>query len=46
MMSVVFLITITIWLFFEATNRLLVESEVKGKEMLITAIFGLIFNLI
>lgn len=46
MMSVVFLITITMWLFFEATNRLLVESEVKGKQMLITAILGLIFNLI
>jgi Co/Zn/Cd efflux system component len=45
-MRVVFLITISMWLFFEATNRVLIESEVKGKQMLITAIFGLIFNLI
>ncbi len=45
-MSVVFLITITMWLFFEATNRVLIESEVKGKQMLITAIVGWIFNLI
>lgn len=46
MISVIFLFTLTIWLVFEAMKRMVDEQEVKGFEMLVTAVMGLIFNLI
>lgn len=44
--SIVFLLTLTIWLVFEAVDRVIERPEVKGFEMIITAIGGLCFNLI
>jgi len=44
--SVMFLLTITIWLLFEATKRVIYPQKVKGLEMLITAICAFFFNLI
>ena len=46
MMSVIFLLTLTMWLLFEAINRIVKPQEVKGKEMIITAVMGLFFNLV
>jgi zinc transporter 2 len=46
MTSVIFLLTLTIWLVFEATGRVVDPQEVKGLEMAITAVMGLFFNLI
>jgi zinc transporter 2 len=46
MVSVIFLLTLTMWLLFEAVNRIVKPQEVKGKEMMITAVMGLFFNLI
>jgi len=46
MTSVIFLLTLTIWLVFEATGRVVDPQEVKGMEMAITAVMGLGFNLI
>ena len=46
MASVIFLLTLTMWLLFEAINRIVAPQEVKGKEMMITAVMGLFFNLI
>jgi zinc transporter 2 len=37
---------LTIWLFYEATFRIIYPSEVNGGIMLITGILGLIFNII
>jgi len=45
MASIIFLLTLTIWLVFEATGRVVDPQEVKGLEMGITAICGLFFNL-
>lgn len=44
--SIVFLLTLTIWLVFEAADRVVTKPEVKGLEMIITAVAGLGFNLI
>lgn len=44
--SIVFLLTLTIWLVFEAAGRVITKPVVKGFEMIITAVGGLIFNLI
>jgi len=44
--SIVFLLTLTIWLVFEAADRVISKPEVKGFEMIITAVAGLGFNLI
>ena len=44
--SVVFLITITLWLLYEAVGRLMSPVEIDGDVMLFTAVVGLIFNLI
>jgi zinc transporter 2 len=44
--SVIFLLTITMWLLTEAIKRMLDPQEVKAKEMMITAVMGLFFNLI
>ena len=46
MCSIIFLLTLTIWLVFEATGRVVDPQEVFGMEMGITAICGLFFNLI
>lgn len=46
MISVIFLFTLTIWLLFEAMKRIVEPQEVKGPEMIITAVLGLCFNLI
>jgi len=46
MISVIFLLTLTIWLLKEAIGRVMQPEEVKGTEMMITAIMGLFFNLI
>jgi len=46
MVSIIFLLTLTIWLVFEATGRVVKPQKVKGPEMAITAIAGLGFNLI
>lgn len=46
MCSIIFLLTLTIWLVFEATGRVVDPQEVHGPEMAITAICGLFFNLI
>ena len=46
MASIIFLLTLTIWLVFEATGRVVDPQEVKGVEMAITAVGGLFFNLV
>lgn len=46
MISIIFLLTMTLWLLYEAVGRIVEPEEVKGLEMLITAILGLGFNLI
>lgn len=46
MVSIIFLVTLTIWLVFEACGRVIDPQEVKGPEMAITAIMGLFFNLV
>ena len=46
LISIVFLLTLTIWLVFEAADRVITPQEVKGVEMAITAVMGLGFNLI
>ena len=44
--SVIFLITITIWLLKEAIGRVFEPVEIDADMMLFTAVIGLIFNLI
>lgn len=44
--SVMFLLTITVWLLFEATKRVIHPQKVEGLEMLITACCAFCFNLI
>lgn len=44
--SVMFLLTVTVWLLVEATNRLINPQEVKGFEMMITAALAIFFNFI
>lgn len=46
MISIIFLVTITLWLLTEAVARVVDPQPVKGTEMLITAVAGLFFNLI
>ena len=45
-MSIVFLLTITIYLLVEAIKRCLVKYDIEGDIMLVTAVLSLIFNLI
>lgn len=45
-MSIVFLLTITIYLVVEAIKRIFEKYEIEGTIMMITAILSLIFNLI
>jgi zinc transporter 2 len=44
--SIVFLWVLTIWLLYEATLRFYNPPEIEGTFMFITAVLGLIFNLI
>lgn len=44
--SIVFLLTLTIWLLIEATKRIFVVYQIDGEIMLITAILSIIFNLL
>jgi cation diffusion facilitator family transporter len=44
--SVMFLLTITIWLVFEASKRVIYPVKVEGVPMLITAICAFFFNLV
>ena len=44
--SVMFLLTVTVWLLVEATNRLINPQEVKGFEMMVTAALAIFFNFI
>lgn len=45
-MSIVFLLTLTIWLLIEAIKRIFEKYDIEGDIMLITAVLSLIFNLI
>lgn len=44
LVSIIFLLTLTIWLVFEATKRIQNPENVDAKIMLITAVAGLFFN--
>lgn len=44
--SIAFLVTVTMWLVKEAVDRVIEAPPIKAKEMLITAVAGLFFNLI
>ena len=44
--SIVFLLTITIFLLIEAIKRVFMKYEIEGLIMLITAVLSLLFNLI
>lgn len=44
--SIVFLLTLTIWLLFEAMKRIFIEYDIDGEIMLITAVLSLLFNLL
>jgi len=46
LMSVAFLVTLTIWLVVEATKRVITPEDIDPQIMLITAVAGLFFNLI
>ena len=46
LISVTFLVCATIWLVVEATSRIVRPQEIKTEIMVVTAISGLIFNLI
>ena len=46
LVSVCFLLTLTIWLVVEATKRIMNPEDVDADIMVITAIAGLFFNLI
>ena len=45
-LSIVFLLTLTIWLLIEAMKRVFITYNIDGEIMLITAVLSLIFNLI
>ena len=44
--SIIFLLTLTIWLLFEAMKRIFIEYDINGEIMLITAVLSLLFNLL
>jgi len=46
LISIIFLLTLTIWLVFEATKRIYKPEKIESETMLITAVAGLCFNLI
>lgn len=43
--SIVFLLTLTIWLLVEASKRIFVTYQIDGEIMLITAVLSLFFNI-
>jgi len=43
--SIVFLLTLTIWLLVEASKRIFVVYQIDGEIMLITAVLSLFFNI-
>ena len=45
-LSVMFLVSITLWLVVEATYRVVAPQDIEPTTMLITAVAGLFFNLI
>jgi len=46
LLSVIFLLTITIWLLYAAIQRVIKPQKVKGEIMLITAVMCFCFNLV
>jgi len=44
--SILFLLFVTIWLLIEAVQRIFIDYDIEGEIMLITAVLSLIFNLI
>lgn len=46
LVSIIFLVTVTMWLLKEAIGRAIAQPEIQSQEMLITAVAGLFFNLI
>lgn len=44
--SILFLLTITIWLVIEAIQRIFIEYDIEGEIMLLTAVLSLVFNLV
>ena len=46
LLSVALIWGLTIWLLFEAVNRVIEPQEVNGEFMLVTAVFGLLCNII
>jgi zinc transporter 2 len=46
LVSIIFIWVLTIWLLYEATLRFFYPSHIEGLIMFITAVLGLIFNLI
>lgn len=44
--SIVFLLTLTVWLLIEAMKRVFVKYDIDGEVMLITAVLSLLFNVI
>ena len=44
--SIVFLLTLTIWLLIEAMKRVFIKYDIEGDIMLITAVLSLLFNII
>lgn len=45
-LSMIFLLTLTIWLLVEAIKRIFIKYDIEGEIMLVTAVLSLIFNLI
>ena len=43
--SIVFLLTLTIWLLVEASKRIFVVYQIDGEIMLVTAVLSLFFNI-
>ena len=44
--SIMFLLVVTVWLLFEATNRIINKTKPLGFEMLVTAILSIGFNIV
>jgi Co/Zn/Cd efflux system component len=45
-MSIVFLLALTLWLVVEAFKRIFLDYEIDGDFMLITAVLSLLFNIV
>lgn len=46
LISIIFLLVLTLWLVFEATKRIYNPEKIESETMLFTAVMGLCFNLI